>query len=279
MLRFATSHHDNLILFSGKGSPTQPIGQRNAIHYWSLHDNKILRKFRGHTDQITSISMCPADDSFLTSSLDRTVRLWTASQAGCLSELKLPEETIKSPLSAFDYTGLVFAVTAAMKGESKGYYLHLYDARNHVAGAFAELKILEQDIETAIQSHINVAPDRAKELSQAEWKSIKFNVSGDRILIGTEKGMSVILDGFTGAIQRIIVGQNPTERNAVSCFTPDDETLLLGNDDGTISCWNIQAGSVAQTLTGHVGPVSCIAANPKYNQIASACSQTAIWHW
>ena len=268
-----------MILFSGKGSPTQPIGQRNAIHYWSLHDNKILRKFRGHTDQITAISMCPADDTFLTSSVDRTVRLWTAGQAGCLSELKLPEQTINSPLVAFDYTGLVFAVTAAMNGETKGYYLHLYDARNHVAGAFAELKILEQDLETAIQSHINVVPERAKELSQGAWTSIKFNVAGDKILIGTENGMSLILDGFTGVIQRIIAGQNATERNAVSCFTPDDETLLLGNDDGTISCWNIQTGSVVKTLIGHIGPVSCLAANPKYSQFASACSQTAIWNW
>jgi COMPASS component SWD2 len=223
--------------------------------------------------------MCPADDTFLTSSVDRTIRLWTASQAGCLSELKLPEETIKSPLVAFDYTGLVFAVTAAMTGETKGYYLHLYDARNHVAGAFAELKILDQDLEIAIQSHINVEPDRAKELRQAPWKSIQFNVAGDRILIRTGNGMSIILDGFTGAIQRIIGGQYPTERNTVSCFTPDDETLLMGNNDGTISCWNIQSGSVIKTLTGHIGPVSCLAANPKYNQIASACSQTAIWNW
>jgi COMPASS component SWD2 len=223
--------------------------------------------------------MCPADDSFLTSSVDRTVRLWTAGQAGCLSELKLPEQTINSPMAAFDYTGLVFAVIAAMSGDTKGYYLHLYDARNHAAGAFAELKVLELDLETAIQSHVNVAPERAKELSQAEWKSIQFNISGDRILVGTAKGMSVILDGFTGAIQRIVAGPNSTERNAVSCFTPDDETLLLGNDDGTISCWNIQTGSVTKTLTGHVGPLSCIAANPKYSQIASACTQTAIWNW
>ena len=273
------SHHESVILFSGKGSPTQPIGQRNAINYWSLHDNKILRKFRGHTDQIASISMCPADDSFLTSSLDRTVRLWTASQAGCLSELKLPEQTIESPLVAFDYTGLVFAVTAAINGETKGYYLHLYDARNHEAGAFTELKILEQDLETAILSHMNVPADRAKELSRSTWKSIKFNVAGDRILIGTKNGMSIILDGFTGAIQRIIVGQNPTELNAVSCFTADDETLLLGNLDGTISCWNIQTGAIIKILTGHVGPVSCLAANPSHNQIASACSQTAIWNW
>ena len=39
-----------------------------------MYDNKVLRKFRGHTDAITEISMSPADDMFLTSSKDRTVR-------------------------------------------------------------------------------------------------------------------------------------------------------------------------------------------------------------
>jgi COMPASS component SWD2 len=272
-------HHEQLILFAGKGSPTQPVGQRNAIHYWSLYDNKILRKFRGHTDQITSISVCPADDSFLTSSLDRTVRLWTARQAGCLAELKLPAETIKSPLSAFDFTGLVFCIVAAVAGEPKGYYLHLYDARNFRAGAFAELKILESDLEVAIQSHVNVATDRAKQLSQDNWTSIKFNISGDKLLIGTEKGMCILLDGFTGAILRVLLVPSNIDRISVACFTPDDDTVLQGNSDGSISCWNVQTGAIIKTLTGHPGPITCIAANPKYTQIASACTQTAIWNW
>jgi COMPASS component SWD2 len=266
-------------LFAGKGAPTQPVGQRNAVHYWSLHDNKILRKFRGHSDQVSSIAMCPSDDSFLTSSLDRTVRLWTANQAGCLAELKLPSETIKSPLASFDCTGLVFGVTAAMALETKGYYLHLYDARNYSAGAFAELKILESDLEIAIQSHVNVAPDQAKKLSKAQWTSFKFNYSGDKILIGTDMGMSILLDGFSGAILRVILGSNSRDRNSVCCVTPDDETVLLGNDDGSISGWSVQAGVILNTLHGHAGPVNCIAANPKYAQIASACCQTAIWIW
>jgi COMPASS component SWD2 len=272
------SHHEQNVLFAGKGSPTQPVGQRNAVNYWSLYDNKILRKFRGHTDRVTCISMCPADDSFLTSSLDRTVRLWTAGQAGCVAELKLPEETEKSPLAAFDSTGLVFAVTAAMAG-GMGHYLHLYDARNYSAGAFAELKVTQLDLETAIQSHVSVDPDRARELSQVDWMSMEFNVSGNQIMIGAEKGMCVLLDGFEGTVQRVLVGPKSTDRDAVSCYTPDDMTVLQGNDDGSISCWNVATGTITKTLTGHPGPVTCIAANPKYTQIASACTQTALWTW
>jgi WD40 repeat protein len=87
-----------------------------------------MRKFRGHTDQVTNISMSPADDTFLSSSKDRTVRLWTAQSAGCLAELPLPDKTEKDPIAAFDSTGLVFAVTAPMK-DLQGHHLHLYDVR------------------------------------------------------------------------------------------------------------------------------------------------------
>jgi COMPASS component SWD2 len=271
-------HHDHCILFAGKGSPTQSVGQRHAVNYWSLYDNKILRKFRGHTDKVTCISMCPSDDSFLTSSLDRTVRLWTAGVAGCVAEMKLPEETERDPLAVFDSTGLVFAVTAAMRGRA-GHYLHLYDARNYAAGAFAELKVSQPDLEAAIQSHLSVAPDRDKELSQVDWTSMEFNVSGNQILVGAHKGMCLLLDGFEGSIQRVLVPPLPSERPAVASYTPDDKTILQGNEDGSIACWDVNTGTIKTTLTGHPGPVTCVASNPKHAQIASTCSQAALWIW
>ena len=67
-------HHDHCVLLAGNGSPELPSSQKNSIQYVSMYDNKVLRKFRGHTDAITEISMSPADDTFLTSSKDRTVR-------------------------------------------------------------------------------------------------------------------------------------------------------------------------------------------------------------
>ena len=60
--------------------------------------------------------MSPADDMFLTASKDRTVRLWNVQQAGCVGHLDLPNESEGEPHIAFDKTGMVFAVTAAMAG-------------------------------------------------------------------------------------------------------------------------------------------------------------------
>ena len=254
------------------------MGQRYAVNYWSIHDNKILRKFRGQSEPVTSISQCPENDVFLTSSRDRTVRMWKAGEAGCLATLNLPVETEQTACAAYDSTGLVFAVMAAMAG-GQGHYVHLYDARNYSEGPFAEMKISRADLATAIQSHVSATPERVQALSQAEWSSIEFNLPGNQILIGAEQGMCVLLDGFEGTVQRVLAEPGETKRSAVCCFSTDDRTVLQGHQDGSISCWNVESGTIAQSLPGHAGPVSAIAVNPRYCQIASACTQTALWCW
>jgi COMPASS component SWD2 len=276
------SHHDQAVLVAGKGSAAQPSGQRHAISYWSLYDNKIMRKFRGHTDKVVAISMSPADDTFLSSSNDGSVRLWNIQQAGCLAELKLPPEATGTPVAVFDSTGLVFSVVAAMSGGTGdgGHYVHLYDARNYSGGAFAEFKVQRGDLEKAILSHVSMDVNRASFLSRSAVRSVQFNVSGSSIMIGTDNGMNVLLDGFEGNIQRVIYDVNNTSsRPAVACFSSDDKTVLCGNDNGSISCWDLASGMVVKQLEGHIGAVNCIAANPKYAQLASACTQTALWLW
>ena len=43
------------------------------IRYLSLYDNTYLRLFHGHTEEVISMAMCPADDTFVTGSKDRSV--------------------------------------------------------------------------------------------------------------------------------------------------------------------------------------------------------------
>jgi WD40 repeat protein len=180
-------------------------------------------------------------------------------------------------MAVFDSTGLVFAVTASMTAD-QGHFVHLYDARNYADGAFAELKLMQEDLEKSIQTqNPSLSLDQATILSKDEWTSLQFNKSGSQILVGTEKGMSIVLDGFEGTVQRVF--SSSTQTPAVSCFSSDDKTLLMGNEDGSVSCWNVETGAMVKRLEGHPGPVRCLASNPKYTQFASACKQTALWTW
>eukprot|EP00555_Chaetoceros_dichaeta_P002922 CAMPEP_0198251176 /NCGR_PEP_ID=MMETSP1447-20131203/2094_1 /TAXON_ID=420782 /ORGANISM="Chaetoceros dichaeta, Strain CCMP1751" /LENGTH=156 /DNA_ID=CAMNT_0043936139 /DNA_START=324 /DNA_END=791 /DNA_ORIENTATION=- len=87
----ATHHNQCVLTTSPKTPKTQgPPTQRHSIHYLSLHDNKILRHFRGHSDHVTNLSLSPVDDTFLSSSTDRTVRLWNLGTAGAVGEMMLP---------------------------------------------------------------------------------------------------------------------------------------------------------------------------------------------
>lgn len=65
--------------------------------------------------------MNPVNDTFLTSSADRTVRLWDLQNAASISVMEMPKsgkgiamDPTGFPLAAFDCTGLVFGIAAPL---------------------------------------------------------------------------------------------------------------------------------------------------------------------
>jgi len=134
------------------------------------------------------------------------------------------------------------------------------------------MKVLTKDLEQAMTTQrVSASVD------SVVWKSLTFNASGNQMLVQADPGLTIILDGYEGIVQRIF--ESKTSKGTVSCFTPDDECVLIGTEAGTIEVYNLKSGSLVKTLEGHVGPVSAIACNPKYAQIASACTNTCLWIW
>ena len=72
-----THKSTNIIYTSTKGE--------DAIRYMSLHDNKYLRYFKGHTKQVVSMEISPEDDSFISASLDGSLKFW---------DLRIPQPTV-----------------------------------------------------------------------------------------------------------------------------------------------------------------------------------------
>ena len=279
------THHDLCVLYSGKGSKEHPPAQRNAVHYLSLHDNKILRNFSGDTGDITNISMSPVDDMFISSSKDNTVRLWSLEKAGCVAELHLPPTSglDSAPYAVFDGSGLVFGVATSLDDSSGDHAIHMYDARNYKGGPFSEMKVTRNSIEAALQGK-GIASDVASNLSRGKWNSMAFNKSGDQILVGADRGVGLVVNGFSdGQVDHVLLAEGAATQAETAtfsgCFTPEDRTIVSGNQDGTITCWDTKSGLMSCKLEGHPDRVGCVAANPKFAQIASSCSNTALWTW
>jgi COMPASS component SWD2 len=243
--------------------------------YISTRFDKLNSKFRGHSGPIHDISVCPTEDLFLTASNDHTVRLWNISHAGCIGQMDLPtDRTTGKPHVVFDSTGMVFAVMAQQALNSGGHYIHLYDARNFQGGAFSEMSISNQALFDAMATHNIPTPSPAT--STITFNKIDFNVSGNRILVQSDQGLAFVLDGYEGTVQRVFSPGDSSSVGTVSCFTPDDQSLLLGNNHGSVDVYDIATGACIKQLEGHPpsSRISAMACNPKYQQIASSCTNT-----
>ena len=221
------------------------------VRYLSLHDNKFLRYFKGHTKKVISLEMSPLDDTFMTGSLDNTVRLWDLRSPNCSGIMSVGAGA--KPICAFDPEGLVFAV--AVQSEK----VKLYDNRSYEKGPFATFKMPQE--------------------TKCEWTSLKFSPHGKYILLTTNGSVMRLLDAFDGNPLQTLAGhQNNRGVPIDGSFTPDSNYVVSGSTDGRLHVWNAETGFKVCVLNGgHIGPVQCTQFNPKYGMMATACSHLNMW--
>lgn len=87
------------------------------IRYLSLHDNRFLRTFKGHSKTIVAVEMSPKEDVFASASLDDTIRIWDLRSTDCQAAMRFDGGGGR-PAVAFDPQGVVLAV-AISGGQTK----------------------------------------------------------------------------------------------------------------------------------------------------------------
>ncbi|CAE1171959.1 WDR82 [Acanthosepion pharaonis] len=221
----------------------------DTIRYLSLHDNKYIRYFSGHTKKVVTLCMSPIDDKFLSGSLDKTIRLWDLRSQNCQGLMHL----LGRPVAAFDPEGLIFA--AGINSES----VKLYDLRSFDKGPFTTFK-LNQD-------------------KDCDWTGMKFSPDGKLILISTNAQVIRLIDAFHGSPLHTFTGHTNNKGIPLEAsFSPDSKFVFSGSTDGKIYCWSTETGSkVAMLSADHPGPVQCVQFNPKYMMLATACTNMAFW--
>uniref|UniRef100_A0A4X2L7G6 WD repeat-containing protein 82 n=1 Tax=Vombatus ursinus TaxID=29139 RepID=A0A4X2L7G6_VOMUR len=221
----------------------------DTIRYLSLQYNKYIRYFPGHDKRVVALSMSPVDETFISASLDKTIRLWDLRVPNCQGLMYLQGK----PFCAFDPEGIVFA--AGVNSE----VVKLYDLRVFDKGPFANFKI-QQD-------------------KTCEWTGLKFSNDGKCILIATNGSFMHLIDSFKGVVMHSFRGYNNSKAVALeACFTPDSQFIMTGSDDGKIHVWNGESGIKVAVLNGkHTGPITCLQFNPKFMTFASTCSNMVFW--
>lgn len=270
------THHEACVLVSAERNSC------NDVRYLCTYDNRYLQRFHAHSERITSISMSPLDDCFLTAAADSTVCLWNLSAHNRpIAKLKIPIRC-EHPFVSFDESGLVFGVMC-QDAISKAHQLKLYDARNYDAGPFQDILPERALLEGAVRSARGCewSPAQIQKSIDSMWGSFEFSSDGNHILVNSSTDLLLILDGFRSDVQPLAITsrKNDSQLNLGSCLAPNSKHLLTATEDNEIALidYKDNPGSIVSVLTGHVAPVGCIRCNPKYDMMATGCVNTVLW--
>lgn len=252
--QFSKKYGANLVQFTHSSTAVvhSSTKENNVLRYLSLHDNRYLRYFSGHKDRVTTLSMSPVSDTFLSAAVDGSVRLWDLRSSNCQGALNVTPGP--APTAAFDPAGLVFA--AGIDSQR----LNLYDARDFAQGPFATF-------------------DAAKcQLPRAKWTQLRFTPDGQHVVVVGADGSICMVDSFEGRPGLRFGGPEYaagalTDASLSAC----GQFLAAGAADGTVAVWDVVKGERAATLKAHNDRAGCIAFNPRYGMLATACSTLCFW--
>jgi len=222
--------------------------------YWSLHNNEVIFSFLGHSDLITSINMSPITDLFLTTSRDKTSRLWDLKQRKCLCIFQ------ESNHAVFDSSGKVIASVTFENDKSQEKvinYINLYATDSVENGPFKVFKI-----------------DSGNEI-----KEMKFSNDENFLICTTIDNMILVIDSFEGKVlKKLTADINESDIHFKADISPDSKYIVSGSENGKIFIWNVNDGEVVTTLNCHPQSTTFVKFSPKHCLLASSCKNLVLWH-
>ncbi|MEN2496383.1 MAG: WD repeat-containing protein 82 [Marteilia pararefringens] len=222
----------------------------NAVRYLSLHENKYIRYFQGHKGRINCLETAPSNDLFITSSADKTVRLWTLGSPNCQGVINMPSESLVS----FDPMGIIFGVAF------NDTFIKLYDLKSFDQGPFSSFNIFPLYVP-----------------SKFHWVSMKFTPDGNKIAMTTDTNAIHMIDSFNGNLLYIFSNFENEYGNIEITFSPNSDFAICGSSNGKIVAFHLETGETLCTKnTQHVS-VTNIKFNPVYAMLATAECFIDIW--
>jgi len=231
----------------------------------------------GHHDAVVWLSLSPDGKSFLSTSTDRTIKLWDL--AGRKLTRTVASHSDMARVAVFLPDGERI-VTAGDDGEivlrnlSDGAPLHVFSTRDH--GGVTKIAI-SADGKRMVSGHEagtvllwDLEKRAALHVERAHgWPVAGVTISADgrRALSGSIDGDLKLWDVETGDLIRYWGGH---ERGTYGmAFTRDGKQAVTGSGDRTIKLWDLESGRLVRQFEGHSQTVYAIALSGEDTRILS----------
>ena len=239
----------------------------HAIRDQSTHDEQYIRFFKGHTEKVLNIEMSKSTDTFFSASMDKTVRQWDLRQEREVLHMDIAKEPLTlQPYVAVDKQDMLLAV-----GHGGG-LVKLYDPRN---------------ISKPFHTIAGASPEFAPSIF-----CMKFSNTADMIAVGIQRkiylydcstqGCKVNPNEVHKPMHVFVIGNEDFNEKMEFSFSPDDQYILSGHQDGSVRIWRTKDGVEVTCLKGNTGKgvdiLRCLKFNPHEAQFATGSLFTKLWN-
>jgi len=230
--------------FSPDGRYLVTVGGSDA-HLWDAVSGRQLMRFSPH-GSVASAHFSPDGKRVVTSSWDRTARIWSAATGQAV--LKLEAEH-----SQF--------INDAVFSPDGGKVLTASDDRTVRLWDAATGKMLREFI-----GH------------EQQVRSAEFSRDGKQVLTASDDKTARIWDAQTGRLVHVLKGHQQAVLSAA--FSADASRVITGSEDNTAKIWDAASGEeLPFSLAGHTGSVLSVGFSPDRTRVVTGSQDTTAKVW
>lgn len=252
----------------------------NELLFWK--ERECIARIAYHKDAIKTVRFSNSGKYLASGSIDKTVKVWSASEKSVLKELTNHSNGVNTV--AFDQTDQLLI--------SAGYddRLIIWDWRN--SKILKEFSIKHTEISINENNDL-VFVDSLSELRILNLNTLalkkrltyegapKFLPSNNFIALDTGRGHVQIIDILS---EKIVSEINTNPNNHITEISSfellSDTEIIVAKWGGVLELWNLQAGKLVKTFGGHpVNSINDLAINWKTKELISASGDGSIKTW
>jgi len=299
----AMSHGGKLVAAGGND-------QRAYVKVWNVETGEPVKSFKGHQDDVVSVTFSKDNQTLLTGSYDNTARLWnmaTGEQRGealrghrwwvWCAAFSPDEKRIVT--TSQDGSAIVWDMKTRKPGPAfTGHGGPVYWAKfsphagdPHVASGGYDNRVLiwdpdrlkAVDFNKVIEGEAPPAPEyRALEGHNGAVRCVTFSPDGKKLISASHDNSLRVWDYASGKLMKILRGHAGWVR---SCdFSPDGQSVVSASQDHQAKLWSLEGYEEVRVvhvrvLSGHDDAVLAARFSPDGKQIVTASRDRTAKMW